>query len=163
MLVSQYCYFAVKSTAVSADEITDRLLIRPDETVVMGSKNDPERGLPRYHAWKIVRRSVESVDEQIQHLVDRLVPVQTRLVTLVADSDVAPVMQVVRYFHDERGVQASGSGSAPIAGLPRPLGWSLSVPVLDFLTSTKATLDVDEYDLSGEDSDPTVPDFGSTK
>jgi hypothetical protein len=59
-------------------------------------------------------------------------------------------MQVVRYFHHEDGVEAPSDASV-VGQQPRPLGWNLSLPVLEFLTSVRAMLDVDEYDLSGED------------
>jgi len=144
MRTLQYCYFALKSELISADDITARLRLRPDEVKVMGSRN-PERRLPRCHAWKIVRRSTESIDEQIEHIVGRLGPVHPGLVALVAEGDVSPVLQVVRYFHHEQGVQASAESQ------PRPLGWNLSLPVLEFLTSVRAMVDVDEYDLSDED------------
>lgn len=154
MRTLQYCYFALKSELMSAEAITDRLRMRPDEVKVMGSR-DPERRLPRCHAWKIVRRSTESVDDQIQHVVDRLSPVHSRLTELVAEGDVSPVMQVVRYFHHEQGVQAPSDVSPFVAERePRPLGWNLSLPVLEFLTSTRAMLDVDEYDLSDDGDAP---------
>jgi hypothetical protein len=152
MRTLQYCYFALKSELISAEDITDRLRMRPDEVKVMGSR-DPERRLPRCHAWKIVRRSTESVDEQIEHIVSRLSPVHPGLVALVAEGDVSPVLQVVRYFHHEQGVQTS-SEVASAEPQPRPLGWNLSLPVLDFLTSVRAMLDVDEYDLSGDAPGP---------
>ncbi|MCE7009590.1 DUF4279 domain-containing protein [Kibdelosporangium philippinense] len=152
MRTLQYCYFALKSTTMSAKDITNRLLMQPDEVMVMGSRH-PEHRVPRCHAWKIVRRSTESVDDQIQHLVDRLSPVHPRLVTLVTDPDVSPVMEVVRYFHHEEGVQAPPDGSLPMLGQPRPLGWSLSPLILQFLSSTRTTLDVDEYDLSDENDE----------
>lgn len=151
MRTLQYCYFALKSEVMSVEDITDRLLMRPDEVMVMGSRN-LERRLPRCHAWKIVRRSTESVDEQVEHIIGRLNPVHARLVALVAEADVSPVMQVVRYFHHEEGVQAPSDVSLFAAERePRPLGWNLSLQVLEFLTSTRAMLDVDEYDLSDED------------
>jgi hypothetical protein len=149
VLTRQYCYFALKSATLSAEDITDRLLMPPDEAMVLGGRN-PDRRLPRQHAWKIVRRGTESVDDQIQHIVDRLGPVHARLVALVTDADVSPVMQVVRYFHDEEGTQAPPAGAPPMADAPRPLGWNLSLPVLEFLTSVRAMLDVDEYDLSDD-------------
>jgi Domain of unknown function (DUF4279) len=151
MRTLQYCYFALKSEVMSAEAITDRLLMRPDEVKVMGSRN-PALRLPRCHVWKIVRRSTESVDEQIQHIVDRLSPLQPGLVALVAKAEVSAVMQVVRYFHHERGVEAPSEVDPLVAErAPRPLGWNLSLSMLEFLTSVRAMLDVDEYDLSDED------------
>jgi hypothetical protein len=142
----------LKSTTLSAEDITKRLLMQPDEAMVIGSKY-PEHRIPRCHAWKIVRRTTESVDDQIQHLVDRLTPIQPKLVTLVTDADISPVMQVVRYFHHEDGTQAPPDGSPPMPGQPRPLGWSLLPPVLDFLSSTRTMVDIDEYDLGDHDAD----------
>lgn len=142
MLTSQYCYFALKSITVTADDVAEWLGMRPDEIMVMGSK-DPERNVPPVHAWKIVCRSAEDVDQQIEHIVGRLAPVREGLVALVAESDVSPVMQVVRYFNDD-DVQARHDHDRQPS-----LGWNVSLEVLDFLTSTRTVLDVDEYDLSG--------------
>lgn len=154
MLTTQYCYFAIKSTTMSAEAIADRLLVQPDEIVVMGSKF-PEHVVPRCHIWKIVRRSTESVDEQIQHLVDRLAPVHARLVTLIENSDVSPAMQVVRYFDDDAAGELPATTPTTRRQTP-PLGWNLSLPVLDFLTSTRTALDVDEYDFSEDGGEGAV-------
>lgn len=70
----------------------------------------------------------------------------------MTEAEVSAVMQVVRYFHHEQGVEAPSEVDPLVAErAPRPLGWNLSLPVLEFLTSTRAMLDVDEYDLSDED------------
>ncbi len=50
--------------------------------------------VPRCHGWRIVRRSNESIDEQIRQLVDLLNPVRLRLISLCAEDDVDSVMQV---------------------------------------------------------------------
>ncbi|MEV0027880.1 DUF4279 domain-containing protein [Nocardia sp. NPDC050793] len=115
---------------------------------VMGSRS-PERVLPRFHAWKIVRRSNDSVGDQVQHLVDRLEPVRAELVALCSDDEVSPVMQVVRYFGDPDGVEASPDGIAwdQAKDWPRPLGWHLPLSVLEFLVATRTELDIDEYDF----------------
>lgn len=78
---------ALTSVTLSAADVTARLGTEPDEVVVMGSRS-PERVVPRCHSWKIVRRSDESVDEQIQHLVDRLDPIRARLVSLCAEDEI---------------------------------------------------------------------------
>ncbi|MFI9503283.1 DUF4279 domain-containing protein [Nocardia sp. NPDC052566] len=134
----QYSYFALKSDTVSAVDITARLLMEPDEVLVLGSRS-PEHVIPRCHAWKVVRRSEESVDEQIQYLVDRLDPIRAELISLCATDDISAVMQVVRYFHDPEGAGTQHHS--------RPMGWHLPSSVLDFLVATRAGLDVDEYDL----------------
>ncbi|WP_181775315.1 DUF4279 domain-containing protein [Amycolatopsis pittospori] len=132
MKVHQYCYFALKSETVSAGEITARLGMEPDEVMVLGSRI-PERRVPRMHAWKIVQRGVDSVDDQIERVIGRLAPVRPAIRTLV-DEGVSAVLQVVRYFHHRDGGEE--------------FGWHLSPAVLAFLAEAAAALDVDEYDLS---------------
>ncbi|WP_084510604.1 DUF4279 domain-containing protein [Nocardia lijiangensis] len=151
MKIRQYCYFSVKSVSLSAADVTTRLGMEPDKVLVMGSRS-PERVLPRFHAWKILRRSDESVDDQIQHLVNRLEPVRGALVSLCADDNVSPVIQVVRHFGDPDGVQGAPGGTAldQAQHWPRPLGWHLSLSVLDFMVSTRTELDVDEYDSTDD-------------
>ncbi|MFE3988999.1 hypothetical protein ACFXPR_31350 [Nocardia tengchongensis] len=58
-------------------------------------------------------------------------------------------MQVVRYFGDTDGVEAASDDATweQAHKRPRPLGWHLSQPVLQFLASTRTERDVDEYDL----------------
>ncbi|WP_330270144.1 GNAT family N-acetyltransferase [Lentzea sp. NBC_00516] len=128
--VEQYAYFALKSDSVSAAEIAQRLGLEPDEVLVRGSKR-PEHDLPRAHAWKIVDRGAKRLDEQIEHVVDRLRPVHDALVALTAISDISASLVVVRYFRD--GDRAG-------------LGWWISAESLAFLASVRASLDVDEYD-----------------
>ncbi|WP_062982922.1 DUF4279 domain-containing protein [Nocardia anaemiae] len=154
MKISQYCYFSVRSTSLSAADMTARLGMQPDKVLVMGSRS-PDRVLPRFHAWQIVCRSDESVDDQLHHLMDRLEPIRAELVSLCADDDVSPVMQVVRHFADPDGVDAAPDDTAwdQAREWPRPLGWHLSLTVLDFLLSTRAELDVDEYDSSDDGDD----------
>lgn len=157
MKTRQYCYFALKSDSLSAAEITRRLGMEADEVLVKASRSS-EHVLPRCHSWKLVRRSDESVDEQIQHLIDRLKPVRSRLISLCSETGIAAVMQVVRYFHDPDGVQAAPGGTSweQAQHWPRPLGWHLSMSVVEFLSATRAELDVDEYDL-GDDEDHDSP------
>ncbi|WP_253784054.1 DUF4279 domain-containing protein [Nocardia amikacinitolerans] len=152
MKTRQYCYFALKSDTLSAAEITRQLGMEPDEVRVGGSRSS-EHVLPRCHVWRIVRHSDESVDEQIQHLVDRLNPIRSKLISLRAESNVDSTMQVVRYFHDQDGAQAAPGGTPweQAQQRPRPLGWHLSMPVVEFLSATRTELDVDEYDLSDDD------------
>ncbi|MFI5782624.1 DUF4279 domain-containing protein [Nocardia sp. NPDC051570] len=154
MKIRQYCYFSVRSTSLSAADMTAQLGMQPDEVLVMGSRSR-ERVLPRCHTWKIVCRSGESVDDQIQHLMDRLEPIRAELVSLCADDDVSPAMQVVRHFGDPDGIEVAPDGTAwdQAQDWPRPLGWHLSLSMLDFLVSTRAELDVDEYDSSDDEDD----------
>ncbi|GAA5103322.1 hypothetical protein GCM10023319_71050 [Nocardia iowensis] len=151
MKTRQYCYYALTSDTLSAAEITVRLGMEPDRVLVMGSRS-PEHVIPRCHAWEIVRRSDESVDAQIHGLVERLDPIRSKLVSLCAQDVVSSVLRVVRYFHDPDGIEAAPGGTSweQAQQWPRPLGWHLSMPVLEFLSSTRTELDVDEYDFSGD-------------
>jgi ribosomal protein S18 acetylase RimI-like enzyme len=133
--LEQYSYFALKSLTVPAAEITRRLGLEPDEVRVRGSRN-PERDVPRAHAWKIVRRSAEPVDDQVRHLVDRLLPVRDELVRLTADPEIAAVMQVVRYFNHDGAAYSERA----------PVGWGLEPGTVAFLADVRAWLDFDEYD-----------------
>ena len=135
MRVEQFSYFALKSLTVSAAEMTRRLGVEPDEVLVRGSRH-PEHDVPRVHAWKIVRRGDEAVDDQVRHLVERLLPIRDELVRLTADAEVVAVMQVVRYFNHDGAADAEKA----------PVGWGLSAQTLAFLADVRAGIDVDEYD-----------------
>lgn len=150
MRIVQHCYFALESDTISAVEMANFLSMDPDEVVVMGSRS-PERPLPRYHCWKIVRRSTETIDGQMQHLVDRLSHTHGKLVSLVTEFDVIPVMMVVRYLSHEEGISSPTRGGVNFRAAAQPLGWQLEPAKLNFLTSIRATLTVDEYDLSEDD------------
>ncbi|MDX8050150.1 GNAT family N-acetyltransferase [Lentzea sp. BCCO 10_0798] len=130
MRVDQYAYFALESDTVSAAEIAQRLGLEPDEVLVRGSKR-PEHDVPRVHAWKIVDRGAGRLDEKIQNVVDRLLPIRDELVALTAMSDMSASLVVVRFCRDGDGAD---------------LGWWISAEALAFLTSVRASLDVDEYD-----------------
>jgi len=133
--LEQYSYFALKSHTVSVAEMTRRLGLEPDEGVVWGSRH-PDRDVPRVHTWKIIRRGVETVDEQVQHLVDRLLPVRDELVRLAADPDIDAIMQVVRYFNDDGAAYAEQA----------PGGLRLVPQTVAFLADVGAWIDFDEYD-----------------
>ncbi|HEX8867624.1 MAG TPA: GNAT family N-acetyltransferase, partial [Lentzea sp.] len=136
-------YFAIKSLTVSAAEMTRRLGLEPDEVLVRGSR-DAEHDVPRVHAWKIVRRSAETVGDQIQHLVDRLLPIRDELVRLTADSEIDAVVQVVRYFNDDG---EAGSEDAPV-------GFGLVPQTVAFLSDVGAWIDFDEYDYVHPSDEP---------
>lgn len=142
MRVEQYCYFALKSRTVSAAEMTRRLGMEPDEAVVRGSRS-AERDVPAVHAWKIFRRGAERVDEQVEHVVDRLLPVRDELVRLTADPEIAAVVQLVRYFNDDNDTDSEDAD----------VGWCLSARTLTFLADVRAFLDADEYDYTEPDDE----------
>ncbi|MFS8100192.1 GNAT family N-acetyltransferase [Lentzea alba] len=139
MRVEQYSYFALWSETVSAADISVRLGLEPDEVLVRGSRS-AEHDVPRAHAWKVVRRSDERVDEQIQHLVDGLKPVRDGLVEITAETGITASLVVVRRFRDSVD--------------DADVGWSISAESMEFLAAVRASLDVDEYDLveSGDES-----------
>ncbi|MFE5480465.1 DUF4279 domain-containing protein [Nocardia sp. NPDC056541] len=153
MKIRQYSYFALYSATMSAVEMAAQLQMDPDEAVVLGSKSAQHR-IPRAHRWEIVRRSTESIDEQIEHLIARLDPVLSQVILLTKQPDVSAGMNVVRYYDDPDGVHGAPGGTpwAQARTWPRPLGWHLSAPVLEFLLATGAELDIDEYDSGASET-----------
>ncbi|GAA3100127.1 DUF4279 domain-containing protein [Streptosporangium carneum] len=148
MEVDQYVYFALKSERMSAEEMATRLGLEADEVTIRASKRlEPPR--PAVHIWRInVPRSSLPVDDMITVLVDRLEPYASAIGALADELDRhepghTAVLQVVRFFgdDDEEGSEEERTTEAP----PRPLGWHLDRRVLDFLQTTRAELDVDEY------------------
>lgn len=132
MRVEQYTCFVLVSETVSAADISVRLGMEPDEVLVRGGKW-PVHDVPRAHAWKIVRRGEERVDEQVEHVVERLKPIRDELVALTADPEITARLTVVRYFRE------SVDGG--------DVGWWVSAESVEFLAAVRASLDVDEYDL----------------
>ncbi|MFC6013389.1 DUF4279 domain-containing protein [Nocardia lasii] len=153
MKIRQYSYFALHSETMSALEMAALLPMDPDETSVLGSKSAQHR-IPRNHSWKIVRRSAESIDDQIEHLIARVTPILPQLISLTQRPDVRAGMQVVRIYNDSEGVHGAPDGTlwSEARTWPRPLGWHLSLPVLEFLVATGAELDIDEYDWTDSET-----------
>ncbi|MCR3751622.1 GNAT family N-acetyltransferase [Lentzea californiensis] len=118
MRVEQYSYFALTT------DRPVRLAIEPDEK-----------------PWRVVERGFGRVDEQVQHLVDRLKPVRDELVALTADPGVTASLVVVRHFRDSAGREGAG--------------WSLPAEAVEFLAAVGATVEVDEYDLTEPADDPS--------
>lgn len=153
MRLHQYVYFALKSEEVSASEMTAWLGIEPDEVVMRGSRQtDPV--VPVCHIWKVVcRKPHMTVDEQIDHVLDRLLPAADRIGELVAgpgrvdQRPISSVLQVVRVF--EHSDDEDEDSIIPIdqksPGQRNLFGWHVDARVLDFLRRTHAELDVDEY------------------
>ncbi|GAA4627842.1 hypothetical protein GCM10023196_041730 [Actinoallomurus vinaceus] len=155
MRVSQYAYFALSSTRMSATEITARLRVEPDEVTTRGSRIvDPPR--PVAHAWRVVCRTAHlTVDEQIARIVDRLFEHAERIGALAAELDRvegesgASRLQIVRVYERPDGEEEEDvnpvEGLEKLAGQHQLLGWHLDARALEFLRLTRAELDVDEY------------------
>ncbi|MFF3837765.1 DUF4279 domain-containing protein [Streptomyces sp. NPDC001930] len=146
MPLRQYTYFALSSQHISADEITSRLGITPDEVRLRGSRITKPRVIPASDVWRIVCREPDlCVDEQIARILDRLRPHTARIAELVgqlaADGGGA-VLQVIRYFNE------SDDESPSHPDTPNLFGWHLNRDVMDFLAAVDAELDVDEYDMT---------------
>lgn len=151
MSLRQYVYFALFSERTSAHEMTSQLGISPDEVSVRGSRFTKPTVNPVSHCWTIVcRRPHLRVDEQIARTLDRLRPHTSHIAEaagrLAADGGGA-VLQVVRYFNDTDQDEPNAAQD------PNLFGWHLDRNILDFLIATGAELDVDEYDMTGDDED----------
>ncbi|MFI1302890.1 DUF4279 domain-containing protein [Streptomyces sioyaensis] len=149
MPLHQYAYFALFSRHTSADDMTSQLGIAPDEVTVRGSRITEPAVVPVDHSWRVTCREPGlRIDEQITRLLDRLQPHTDRISHLtrqLADTGGGAVLQVVRYFND------TGRTRPDAADAPNLFGWHLDREVLDFLIATGAELDVDEYDMAGDE------------
>ncbi|WP_279339776.1 DUF4279 domain-containing protein [Sphaerisporangium perillae] len=139
---------------MDAVEMTARIGLERDETAALGSRSaKPPR--PTAHAWKIVCRDPGvTVDELIARLIDRLAPFGGAIGELVEELNQdeggsCAVLQVVRYLNADGGEEEETFSSDPafekLPGQHQLLGWHLDRRVLQFLISTHAELDVDEY------------------
>jgi hypothetical protein len=128
--------------------------LEPDETTVRGSRRSEPKAIPVAHHWKIVcRESGLRVDEQIARILERLAPHTAAIAALASrlateDEGSGAVLEVVRYFNDQEGERHGHSDAAP-----NLFGWHLNREILDFLQTTGAVLDVDEYDMIPESAD----------
>ncbi|HEY6533762.1 MAG TPA: DUF4279 domain-containing protein, partial [Acidimicrobiales bacterium] len=101
MRIRQYAYFSLSSCVLSADEISRRLEMKPDEVVVMASKRETPP-VPAAHSWKAHAKS-GPVDEMLAELIARIRPVAPDIRDLVSSEAVSAVIQVVRYLDDADG------------------------------------------------------------
>ncbi|MEW2522606.1 DUF4279 domain-containing protein [Actinacidiphila alni] len=146
MPLHQYVCFALYSPRASADAMTSRLGITPDEVTVRGSRFTEPAMVPVHHSWEIVcREPALRVDEQITCVLDRLQPHTDRIADLagrLAGTGGGAVLHVVPYFNDEDAPRSDA------AEAPNLFGRHLDRATLDFLGATGAELDVDEYDMA---------------
>jgi len=146
--VRQYVYFAVRSEAVNADEVSRRLGLEPDRSAARGSRSaEPPR--PLANVWQIVcDEPGMTIDEQVEVVLQRLRPAEARLVELAKDPDCSVVLQFVRYLGNEEGeperLSDSDAGMQRLGGQHRLLGWHLSWDDLGFLGRIGASIDADE-------------------
>jgi hypothetical protein len=150
MRISQYTYFAVKSTTLCPAAIAERLGLEPDESSVMGERS-AEHTLPRAHLWALAcRESGKTVDSQVEDVIGRLTSAQSALRALLRDvPNTSGVLQVVRYFDDPAGEEddttPTPEGLVKLEGQHHLLGWHVDAAILEFLVDVGAELDVDEY------------------
>ncbi|MFI6464809.1 DUF4279 domain-containing protein [Streptomyces sp. NPDC050528] len=149
MPLRQYAYFALFSRHTSAADMASQLGITPDEVAVRGSRFTEPAVVPVEHSWMVVCKEPGlCVDEQIARILDRLQPHADRIRDLtgqLARTGGGAVLHIVRYFNDPDQARPGA------ADAPNLFGWHLDRRVLDFLSSTGAELDVDEYDMAGVD------------
>ncbi|THA81657.1 DUF4279 domain-containing protein [Streptomyces sp. A0592] len=158
MPIDQYVYFALSSKHMSAEEMTAVLGLEPDETLVRGSRRAAEPTRPACHSWKVVCREPGlAVDEQIDHVLDRLRPHTDRIAALARQldeeqgEDGSAVLEVVRYFRASDADTADATDDTDDTDAthsPNLFGWALERDVMEFLIATGAVLDVDEYDMT---------------
>ncbi|MGH3249533.1 MAG: DUF4279 domain-containing protein [Trebonia sp.] len=160
MPVNQYVYFALSSRGTSAADIAALLGLKPDETRVRGSRIAAPIPIPVLHRWKIVCREPGlRVDEQIARILERLAPRTEAIAALARRLDAeggqgpSAVLEVVRYFNHEPGLQDPPTSAGDQSEAPNLLGWHLGRDVLDFLHRTGAVLDIDEYDMTPDYAD----------
>lgn len=138
---------------VTAEVITGRLGVQPDETSVRGTRR-AEPPVPTRHHWSIhCRERGLCVDEQVTVLLDRIEPVRPRILDLIGEGEVFARLQIVRYFDDDLGeeetldsfVTPDGGIAEKLPGQHQLLGWILSAEQVGVLASMRATIDSDEY------------------
>jgi hypothetical protein len=130
MKLRQYVEFGVRSETLSPEQLTERIGVEPDKVVVMGSRRQLPRPVPRSHRW-IVRC------DSAQLSVGRW----------FGDDD----------GEEEVGVVKGADGSTLREGVWL-YGWHLDREVLEFLVDIGADLDVDEYDMLQVEENFAWPD-----
>jgi hypothetical protein len=146
-------YFDLSSVTVTAETITSRLGIQPDETSVRASRR-AEPPIPTRHHWSVrCRERGLCVDDQITRVLGRIEPVRTKILDLISGGEVFARLQIVRNFDDESGeeevldsfVTPGGDIAEKVPGQHQLLGWILSADQVAVLASMRATIDSDEY------------------
>ena len=141
--IHQYVYFSISSEELTAQEITARIGLEADRTRARGSRHtDPD--IPRWHFWLLEAQDTSlSLDDQVRHLVARLLPHQDAIRDLVEEvvaaegKDSGASLNVVRDFDHPDGVLDDGEFTL--------LGWHFDEDALRFLAHVHAVVDADEY------------------
>jgi hypothetical protein len=134
MRVEQEVSLLVKSSALSPIEISNRTGLMADESRIRGSHlsvaGEPR---PKAHLWTLKSglKLTDNVEDQIHALIARVGASADAVGSLVTVETRSFLYVVRRYY----------------AGNEHPsLGFFISNETLDFLSTTKATIDFDEYD-----------------
>jgi len=156
--IRQQVYFGIQSEDTTAANLTGQIGVEPDSFSVRGSRSaTPPR--PLKHEWRVeCDDGGLSVEDQVQRIVDRLLPYQGRIAAVVAEiRQKSPGdgsrLQIVRHFNDDEGdeesdgeVSTSGvSQLERLGGQHQLLGWHLSSEVVAFLCEVQADIDCDEF------------------
>ena len=130
--VRQYCYFWLASEAVTPEQISERLGLEPDQTMVMGSRRTTPRVVPAAHRWEIRCETHGRLDEQASTVLERIAPAADRVRALVDGGDVEAGLMMVRWFDDPEGGYNA-------------MGWSLAPEQVQLLARMGAAVESDEY------------------
>jgi hypothetical protein len=146
--IRQYAYLAIRSPALTGEEIGRRLGLGADRTTVRASRStDPPR--PAHHSWEIVcdERGL-TLDEQMGRIVGR-VAAHAPAIRALTSAGATATLHAVRDFAAEDGederIDVTDEGFERLSGQHQLLGWHLDRDVLAWLVEAGAELDVDEY------------------
>lgn len=147
--IKQYSYLTVSSKVLTSQEIEDTLKLKADKHTFWGKgrlRMDPTYQIS--NVWELIVNESTRVDDQIELLIKRVLPVKDRLVELKRSTDIEVSISVVRHFDDPEGEHEMIDEDAEFIKLPgqhQLLGWHLSTKVIKFLHETEAEIDIDEY------------------
>jgi hypothetical protein len=138
--VWQRVHFSIISPELSPDKLTERIGLAPDEVITWGIPREGSPVVPKFNAWEIFCYDLNlTIDEQIEEVVRRLVPVRDGLLQVTQDPNngVEATLAIVRYLDHDDGV---------LDGIQhRLLGWYLPPETLSFLAGIGAGIVADEY------------------
>jgi hypothetical protein len=104
-MISQYCYFSLDSTTVTAAEVTARLLVEPDEVRVRASRHTQPKAVPVNHSRHVLcAQPGLTITEQLGQIVERLSAIAHDIGCYVRELDesgheMEARLQVVRNFN----------------------------------------------------------------